>query len=290
MWQHLFGVGLVKTADDFGSQGELPVNPELLDWLAVEFMDSGWDVKALYRLIATSHTFRQSSRSNIALNERDPENRLLARGPRFRMDGFAIRDLALHASGLLNPELGGPPVKPYQPDGLWTAVSHDPNTRYDTSKGPDLYRKSLYTYWKRAVNPPRETIFDASGREVCNVRNKITNTPLQALALMNDETFIEAARHLAQRMIREGGTTPETRLAHGYHLTTGYRADTEQLAVFIRNRDHFAAHFAAHPQEANDFISIGASPRDATIDPIELASYAAAAHLMLNLDETITLE
>ena len=290
MWQHLFGVGLVKTTEDFGSQGELPSHPELLDWLAVEFIDSGWDVKALYRLIATSHAFRQSSRSTAALNERDPENRLLARGPRYRMDGFAIRDLALHAAGLLNPELGGPPVKPYQPDGLWTAVSHDPNTRYDTSQGADLYRKSLYSYWKRAVNPPRETIFDASGREVCNVRHKITNTPLQALALMNDETFIEAARHLAERMIRDGGATPESRLAHGYHLTTGYRADAAQLAVLMRNRDHFAAHFAAHPDEATDFLATGASPRDATLDPIEHASYTAAAHLMLNLDETITLE
>ncbi|BCX47572.1 DUF1553 domain-containing protein [Haloferula helveola] len=290
MWQRLFGVGLVKTSEDFGSQAELPSHPELLDWLAVEFIDSGWDTKALYRLIATSHTFRQSSKSNSVLNELDPENRLLARGPRYRMDGFAIRDLALHSAGLLNTELGGPPVKPYQPAGLWQSVANSPNVRYQPAKGADLYRKSLYTYWKRAVNPPRQIIFDASGREICNVRNKITNTPLQALALMNDETFLEAARHVAARMIREGGATPEERLKLGYRLVTGYEPDDEELAVFERNRAHFADHFADNPAEAADFISIGESPRDATLDPVEHAAYTAAAHLMLNLDETITLE
>ena len=190
MWQHLFSIGLVKTTEDFGLQGEIPSHPDLLDWLAVEFMDSGWDVKKMYRLLVTSDTFKQSSKSNSILNERDPENRLLARGPRYRMDGFAIRDMALHASGLLNPKLGGSPVKPYQPAGLWQSVASNAGTRYKPSTGSDLYRKSMYSYWKRAVAPPRQLIFDGSGREICNVRQSITNTPLQALALMNDITFL----------------------------------------------------------------------------------------------------
>ncbi|GHC40281.1 PSD1 and planctomycete cytochrome C domain-containing protein [Roseibacillus persicicus] len=290
MWQRMMGVGLVKTSEDFGSQGELPVNPELLDWLALEFIDSGWDVKGLYRTIVTSHTFRQSSRSNPRLNEIDPENRYLARGPRYRLDGFAIRDIALNASGLLHPKLGGAPVKPYQPAGLWASVAANKGTNYIESKGQDLFRKSMYTYWKRAVNPPRQTIFDASGREVCNVRHKITNTPLQALALMNDETFLEAARNLAARGLREAGAQPQERLAYLYRLATGYTPDSEMMAIFESNHSHFAEHFAQHPEEADDFLNVGASPRDPQLDPIEHAAYTATAHLILNLDETITLE
>ncbi|MBK1832713.1 PSD1 and planctomycete cytochrome C domain-containing protein [Roseibacillus ishigakijimensis] len=290
MWQRMMGIGLVKTSEDFGSQGELPVNQDLLDWLAMEFIDSGWDVKGLYRTIVTSHAFRQSSRTNPGLQEVDPENRYLARGPRYRMDGFAIRDLALNASGLLYPKVGGAPVKPYQPAGLWESVAANAGTRYVESKGKDLFRKSMYSYWKRAVNPPRQNIFDASGREVCNVRHKITNTPLQALALMNDETFVEAARHLAARGLREGGATAKERLAHIYRLATGYSADEEELAIFLQNRRHFAEHFASHPAEARDFLSIGATPRDEDLDLIDHAADTATAHLILNLDETITLE
>ncbi|MFD2256075.1 DUF1553 domain-containing protein [Luteolibacter algae] len=290
MWQHLMGVGLVKTTEDFGSQAEMPSHPELLDWLAVEFIDSGWDTKAMYKLIATSHAFRQSSRSSAKLNEVDPENRLLARGPRYRLDGFAIRDLALNASGLLNPTLGGAPVKPYQPAGLWESVAANKGEGYRTSTGKDLYRKSMYSYWKRAVNPPRQVIFDSSSREVCNVRHKVTNTPLQALALMNDETFVEAARHLAARGIREGGSDVAGRLNHIYHLATGYRPDSAQIAIFTGNFQHFLAHFTEHPSEATDFLSIGESPRDESIDLAEHAAYTAVSHLILNLDETITLE
>jgi len=291
MWQRMMGIGLVKTSEDFGSQGELPEHQELLDWLAVDFVDSGWDVKRLYRMIVTSHAFRQSSVTNSILRERDPENRLLARGPRYRMDGFAIRDLALHASGLLHEELGGPPVKPYQPEGLWNAVAAGGGTYYRPDKGEKLYRKSMYTFWKRAVNPPRQIIFDASGREVCNVKQKITNTPLQALVLMNDETFIEAARHLAERMIREEkeGDVGQ-RLAHGYQLATGYEVDEEVLKILLENQQLFAGHFADHPAEAKDFLSVGKSERDSSLDLVEHASYAATAHLIFNMDETITLE
>ncbi|MCX8239183.1 MAG: PSD1 and planctomycete cytochrome C domain-containing protein [Akkermansiaceae bacterium] len=287
MWQHLFSIGLVKTSEDFGLQGEIPSHPDLLDWLAVEFIDSGWDVKKMYRLLVTSDTFKQSSKSNSILNERDPENRLLARGPRYRMDGFAIRDMALHASGLLNPALGGAPVKAYQPDGLWQSVASNAGTRYTPATGSDLYRKSMYSYWKRAVAPPRQLIFDGSGREICNVRHNITNTPLQALALMNDVTFVESARHLAERMIKE---SPEAPLAFGYLLAKGHAPDAETLAILKRNRDHFMTHFKAAPDEAKKFLSIGQSKRDASIDPVIHAAHASTAHLILNLDEVISIE
>ena len=287
MWQHLFSIGLVKTSEDFGLQGELPSHPELLDWLAVEFIESGWDIKKMYKLLVTSETFKQSSKSNSIINERDPENRLLAHGPRYRMDGFAIRDMALHASGLLNTQLGGPPVKPYQPTGLWQAVASNAGTRYKPSTGDALYRKSMYTYWKRAVAPPRQLIFDGSGREICNVRHKITNTPLQALALMNDVTFVESARHLAERMIKE---SPEAPLAYGYLLAKGHSPDAETLTILKRNRDHFLKHFKAAPEEAKSFLAIGESKRDESIDPVIHAAHASTAHLILNLDEVISIE
>jgi len=287
MWQRLFSTGLVKTSEDFGLQGELPSHPELLDWLAVEFIESGWDVKKMYRLLVTSDTFQQSSKSNSIINEKDPENRLLAKGPRYRMDGFAIRDMALHASGLLNPRLGGKPVKPYQPEGLWQAVAANAGTRYKPSTGDDLYRKSMYTFWKRAVAPPRQLIFDGSGREICNVRHKITNTPLQALALMNDVTFLEAARHLAERMIKE---SPEAPLAYGYLLAKGHQPDADTLAILKRNRDSFTNYFKGNPEEAKKFLTAGKSPRDESIDPVTHAAHTATAHLILNLDEVITLE
>jgi hypothetical protein len=287
MWQHLFSIGLVKTSEDFGLQGELPSHPDLLDHLAVEFIESGWDIKNMYRLLVTSDSFKQSSKSNSILNERDPENRLLARGPRYRMDGFAIRDMALHASGLLNKKLGGSPVKPYQPTGLWESVAASKGTRYTPSKGQDLYRKSMYSYWKRAVAPPRQLIFDGSGREICNVRHNITNTPLQALALMNDVTFLEAARHLAERMIKE---SPEAPLAYGYLLAKGHAPDEETLAILKKNRDHFQKHFKADPEEAKKFLMIGDSKRDESIDPVTHAAHTSTAHLILNLDEVISIE
>ncbi|MGC6426411.1 MAG: PSD1 and planctomycete cytochrome C domain-containing protein [Akkermansiaceae bacterium] len=287
MWQRLFSTGIVKTSEDFGFQSELPSHPELLDWLAVDFIESGWDIKRMYRLLVTSDTFKQSSKSSSILNERDPENRLLARGPRYRMDGFAIRDIALHASGLMNAKLGGPPVKPYQPNGLWQSVAGSANSRYKPSTGSDLYRKSMYTYWKRAVAPPRQLIFDGSGREVCNVRHRITNTPLQALALMNDVTFLESARHLAERMLKEA---PDNALAHGYLLAKGHTPDTETLAVLEKNRDFFLDHFKQAPDEAQKFLSAGASKRDESIDPVIHAAHTSTAHLILNLDEVISIE
>ncbi|MDB4491984.1 PSD1 and planctomycete cytochrome C domain-containing protein [bacterium] len=287
MWQQLMGIGLVKTAEDFGSQGELPSHPALLDWLAIEFIESGWDVNKMMRLIATSHTFRQSSVTNSILIEKDPENRLRARGPRHRMDGFAIRDLALHAAGLLNSEIGGRPVKPYQPAGLWQSVAANAGTRYKESSGKDLYRKSMYSYWKRAVNPPRQIIFDAGSREICNVKPKITNTPLQALALMNDRTFLEAARHLAERMLKEAPGDP---LPHGYRLATGYELKSDVAGVLEKSLTYFTEYFGADENAAVSFLKNGASKRDESISVAQHAAYTAVAHLILNLDETITIE
>jgi hypothetical protein len=220
-WQMLFGVGLVKTTEDFGVQGKRPSHPDLLDWLATEFMRTGWDMKAMLRTIVTSATYRQSSHVTKDLLQRDPENRLLARGPRFRLSAEMIRDQALAVSGLLVERLGGPSVKPYQPAGLVKEATGTED--YQQDHGPNLYRRSLYTYFKRTVAPPTMMTFDAAGRETCSVRETRTNTPLQALALMNEVTFVETARVLAQRIMREGGTTPEERIILAFRLVTARR-------------------------------------------------------------------
>lgn len=290
IWQEHFGRGLVKTVDDFGLQGEMPSHPDLLDWLAVEFIESGWDVQAMHRLIVTSATYRQSSVHSAKLNELDPENRLLARGPRFRADGFTIRDIALQASGLLSDEVGGPSVKPYQPDGLWTVVAASANQRYVEGKGSDLYRKSMYTYWKRAVNPPRQTIFDAGGREVCNVRAPRTNTPLQALVLMNDQTFVECARNLAQRVLKSGAKSDREQLQQMMQLATAHDSDESSLTILVENLNFFRQHFAQQPDDAKKLLSTGNSPRDKSLDSIDHAAMTAVAHLILNLDEFVTVE
>ena len=231
-WQHYFGTGIVKTAEDFGAQGEWPTHPELLDWLATELVRSGWNVKRLQRLIVTSATYRQSSHVSPALAQRDPENRLLARGPRFRMDAEMVRDTALAVSGLLVTKVGGKSVKPYQPPGLWEAIGYSgSNTvHFVQDRGDALYRRSLYTFWKRTSPPPSLTTFDAPSREECVVRRGRTNTPLQALVLMNDEQYVEAARHLAERMMREGGQTPADRIALGFRLATSRRPTADEIA------------------------------------------------------------
>jgi hypothetical protein len=222
-WQMIFGTGLVRTAEDFGSQGEPPSHPELIDWLAAEFISSGWDVKALMRLIVTCQTYRQSSKLTPEAYERDPENRLLARGPRFRLQGEFVRDQALAASGLLVRKIGGPSVKPYHPPGLYEQVVNtrdNPHSTYTQDHGEALHRRSLYTYWKRSVPNPAMMLFDAPFRETCTVRRPRTNTPLQALNLLNDPTYVEASRFLAQRMMREGGSSSASRLGYGFRLVT----------------------------------------------------------------------
>lgn len=290
IWQDHFGLGLVKTVEDFGLQGEMPSHPELLDWLAIEFIESGWDLQAMHRLIVSSETYRQSSVHTARLNQRDPENRLLARGPRFRADGFVIRDIALEASGLLNDTVGGPSVKPYQPEGLWQTVAGSAGNRYVVGSRDELYRKSMYTYWKRAVNPPRQTIFDASSREVCNVRASRTNTPLQALVLMNDKTFIECARNLAQRVMTSEAMTDHERVAEMFRLATARSPDEQSKTILLENLTFFREHYRQRSDEAQKLLEVGESSRDQSLDKIEHAALTAVAHLILNLDEFVTIE
>ncbi|QEG24354.1 PSD1 and planctomycete cytochrome C domain-containing protein [Mariniblastus fucicola] len=290
IWQDHFGIGLVKTSADFGVQGEAPSHPELLDCLAVEFIDSGWDVKAMHRLIVTSETYRQDSKQTPQLKSKDPQNRLLARGPRYRADGFAIRDVALQAAGLLSDQVGGPAVKPYQPSGLWEVVAANKGTRYVADKGENLYRRSMYSYWKRAVNPPRQTIFDAGGREICNVEVRRTNTPLQALVLMNDPTFVESARALAQQVIHSEQGDDKQKVAELYRRAIAKDASDSTIGVLTESVSYFREHYAAKPEEAKALLATGESKRDKQIDATEHAALAAVAHVILNLDEFLTIE
>jgi len=286
-WQTLFGTGLVRTVDDFGAQGEPPSHPELLDWLATEFVHSGWDVKNLLRLIVTSSTYRQSSRVTAAGLDRDPENRLLARGPRLRLPAEMIRDQALRLAGLLVERTGGPSVKPYQPPGLWNELG---DADYVQDHGPNLYRRSLYTFWKRTVPPPAMVAFDAPGRETCIVRETRTNTPLQALDVLNDVTYVEAARAFAERAMRELGATPEPRLTALFQAATARRPRPDELAILLAGFHDQLARFKRDPRAASALVTAGESTRDPRLDPCELAAYTAMTQLILNLDETITKE
>jgi Protein of unknown function (DUF1553)/Protein of unknown function (DUF1549)/Concanavalin A-like lectin/glucanases superfamily/Planctomycete cytochrome C len=290
-WQHYFGVGLVKTADNFGVQGELPSHPELLDWLATEFVRQGWDIKALQRLIVTSATYRQSSRATPDSIQRDPENRLLARGPRFRLQAESVRDNALAIGGLMVDRIGGQSIKPYQPAGLWEELAGGAGEApYVQEKDANLYRRSLYIYRKRTVPPPSMTTFDAPSGEICQVKRARTNTPLQALELLNDVTFVEAARSLAQLMIKEGGNTPESRIAFGFRRATARVPTATELKLLARGLTRYRQVFDADPEAAKRLIKHGESAVDNTIDPKILAAYLATAGVILNLDETITKE
>jgi hypothetical protein len=290
VWQQHFGRGLVSTPENFGVQGAAPSHPELLDWLAVDFMEHGWDLKRLHKQILSSATWRQQSQAPAERFAQDPQNVLLARGPRFRLDAGAIRDTALQAAGLLDETLGGPPVKPHQPEGLWQVVAGNQGTRYRPSQGADLYRRGLYTYWKRAVNPPRMLLFDAATREYCSVGRTATNTPLQALVLMNDITFVEAARALAERMIREGGDTLDERLTHGFRCAVGGNPSALELDSMRSTYEEFHHHFTDHPEAAKAFLAQGKEVSAVIPDLVEQAAFMAAAHLALNLDRTLTLE
>jgi len=287
-WQMLFGAGLVPTVEDFGSQGAWPLHPELLDWLATEFQSSGWDVKRLLRTIVTSNTYRQSSKLTPALWQRDPENRLLARGPRVRLGPEVIRDQALAVSGLLVEKIGGPSVKPYQPAGLWRELQS--GKEYERDKGEGLYRRSLYTYWKRTVAPPAMVLFDSPNRETCTVGEARTNTPLQALNLMNDVTYLEAARKLGERMMREGGAGPRDRLRYGYRLVLARPPRLAEEVVAGGLLEQYLTAYRADPKAALEYLRQGESPLDPAMDRAELAAYSGLASLLLNLDETITKE
>lgn len=285
-WQLFFGVGLVKTAEDFGAQGERPSHPELLDWLAAEFVDSGWDVKAMHRLIVTSATYRQSSKITPALAERDPENRMLARGPRFRLSSAMLRDQALALSGLLVEKVGGPPVKPYQPAGVWAEMSFG-NIRYTQDHGEKLYRRSVYTFWRRTVGPTM--LFDTASRQVCTVRQARTNTPLQALTLLNDTTYVEAARALAAQAMKQQ-ENPAERIAWMFRKATARRPRDDEREILVQRLGQWQETFAREPEEAKKLIAVGESPADPSLAPPDLAAYTSVALLVLNLDETLTKE
>jgi hypothetical protein len=291
-WAQLFGRGIVKTSEDFGLQGELPSNPELLDWLAVDFRESGWDMKRFFKQMVMSNAYRQSSSVSAEKLEKDPENALLSRGPRFRMDAEVVRDSALAVSGLLINHIGGKSVKPYQPDGIWEAVAFtSSNTnKYMRDSGESLYRRSLYTFWKRTSPPPALTTFDAPSRENCTARRPRTNTPLQALALMNDDQYVEASRFLAERMMKEGGVQPADRLTFGFRLVAGRKPGQAEIGVLTATLDRALAHYKADPDSAAKLLAIGEKPRDAGLDAVEQAAYTLVGNLLLNLDEAITKE
>ena len=290
-WQMYFGMGIVKTQEDFGVQGDLPSHPELLDWLATELVRSGWDVRAMQRLIVTSSTYRQSSKVLPALLERDPENRLLARGPRMRLPAEMIRDTALSASGLLDDRIGGPSVLPYQPAGLWEEMAFGEGysgQQYQQSHGKDLYRRGMYTLWKRTVPPASLATFDAPSREKCTARRSQTNTPLQALALMNDPTYVEAARALAQRTLLEGGKDTKGRIVYAFRLATARQPSGKEVDVLKDLLDGRLKWYRRDRQAALKLLSVGESPRDRRLDIPEHAAWTTVASTILNLDETIS--
>ena len=313
-WAQLFGQGIVKTVDDFGSQGDWPSHPELLDWLAVELMgrigdgvigtesDSAlqrpttllphqkhsWDIKRLIRSLVTSATYRQSSRTSAEMLARDPDNRLLARGPRTRLSAEMVRDQALAASGLLTERLGGPSIKPYQPDGLWDDLQS--TEKYVQDHGAALYRRGLYVFWKRTIAPPVMVTFDAAGRETCIVRETRTNTPLQALTLLNEISFVEAARKLAERTLTSGSADVDRRLRFAFRAVLTREPTDREAAVLKRGVEQHLAHYRAHRDEAADVIRTGESAVDASLDPVEVAAWTAVAGLILNLDEAVMKE
>ena len=292
-WQMYFGTGFVKSAENFGSQGDQPSHPELLDWLATGFVAAGWDVKGLQRLLVTSATYRQSSRVTPELLERDPENRLLARASRFRLPAELVRDNALGVSGLLVNTIGGPSVFPYQPPGLWKEMAYGEKytaQEYIQGKGEDLYRRGLYTFWKRTIPPPTLMAFDAPDRETCTMRRPRTNTPLQALILLNDPTYVEAARSLAQRTLKGTASDTEDRIRFAFRLATGRVPDSLETPILDRILQEQRSYYRSDPEAARRLIEVGDSPFDPNLDPVELAAWITVTGSILNLDETITRE
>jgi hypothetical protein len=284
-WQMFFGTGLVKTTGDFGVQGEKPSHPELLDWLAADFVASGWDVKRLCKLIVTSSTYRQSSKVSPTVQERDPENRLLTRGPRYRLPSWMIRDQALAASGLLVERRGGPPVNPYQPAGVWEEATFG-TRQYRQDHGAALYCRSLYTFWRRIVGPTM--FFDSASRQVCTVKQPRTNTPLHALVTLNDVMFVEAARAIAERVLTKASPSQRVDLAFRLILARGPSAEEERIMQASVGRLH--SEFLRKPMAALRLLAIGESRRDEALDPAEHAAYTVLCSTILNLDEALTRE
>ncbi len=289
LWQQIFGVGIVETSENYGSQGSLPTHPDLLDWLACELVDSGWNMQHIQRLILQSATYRQSSDVDASLLERDPKNRLLARGPRIRMPAFLLRDQALAAAGLLCHRTGGPSAKPYMPEKIWSAIS---NNKYEQDTGENLFRRSVYTYWRRTIPPPTMMNFNAAPREICTVRTELTNTPLQALTLLNNRTFVEAARCLAERMlgVRTLGEKDELlgQLDHGFRLVTSRDATPGEIHLLQTAFEEFANEFERDPPAARGLLAVGEAPRNNDLDCVRHAAMTMVASMILNLDEAIT--
>jgi hypothetical protein len=288
-WQEVFGTGIVKTSEDFGTQGEPPSHLELLDWLAIEFRQKGWDIRELFRLIVHSNTYRQAAVATEEKQRKDPDNRLLSRGPRFRMDAEMVRDYALAASGLLAPRVGGPSVKPYQPGGVWETVAMlGSNTRfYRQDSGDKLYRRSMYTFWKRSAPPASMEIFNATTRENCTVRRERTNTPLQALVTLNDPQFVEAARHLAQRSLLQPGASFDQRLDFLTEHVLARRFDRKERAIIRSAFDDLLVHYEGDSEAARKVIRTGESAADASLAPPEFAAWTMVASQIMNLDEAL---
>jgi len=286
-WEMLFGVGIVETAEDFGIQGALPSHPELLDWLATELMQQGWDQRRILKLIVMSATYRQSSNVSAAQLQYDPRNEFLGRSPRYRLPAETVRDTALFVSGLLIEKIGGPSVKPYQPDGLWEDVSVERRDKYVADTGDGLYRRSMYTFWKRTCPPPGMAAFDAPDRETCVVRRARTNTPMQALLLLNDTTYVEAARKLAERILLLS-TSNQERMGLAFRIVLTRSPSDTELTTLQEILDEAQAHFAANPGAAVELLSVGQSGRDGDLNPVDLAAWTTAMSVLLNLDESIS--
>ncbi|MBI2946525.1 MAG: PSD1 domain-containing protein [Verrucomicrobia bacterium] len=290
LWQQHFGAGLVKTSEDFGAQGERPSHPDLLDWLATELVRSGWDMKHIHRLIVTSAAYRQEATTSPAHQQKDPGNRWLAHFPRQRLEDEVIRDLAMAVSGLLNPQTGGPSIFPYQPPGLWEQVAFEGTRTWEQnlSKGADNYRRGLYVYWRRSIPYASFVTFDAPSRETCTVRRPRTNTPLQALVVMNDPVYVEAARSFGQRIMQQGGTTVADRVKYAFRVCLGRNPTTAELDRLTKAFETEFEHFLKHRADANQLVHAGATPPPANVDVIELAAWTLISQVLLNLDETIT--
>ena len=286
-WQMIFGQGIVKTSNDFGNQGELPTHPELLDWLAVQFRESGWDVKALLKRMISSTTYRQSSASTEAWLKKDPDNTWLSRGPAHRMPVEMIRDNALVASGLLTKEIGGRSVKPYQPKGLWEELATANVTVYEPDSGKNLYRRGLYTFWKRSSPPPSMMSFDASGKFVCAVQRQTTNTPLQALILLNDPQYLEAARVLAEKMIREGGDHLDQQITYGFRAMTSRQPDARELNLLEALYQAEWEEFQTSPATADSLLVVGEQPRDLALPKAKVAALTMVASTLINYDAAV---
>lgn len=290
-WEKFFGVGLVRSTENFGSQAEWPSHPELLDYLATEFVRLNWDMKAIQKQMVMSAAYRQSARVPAELVERDPDNRLLARGPRFRMTGEMIRDQALAASGLLVEKIGGPSVRPYMPAGVWDETSkYGDLLNYKADTGEGLYRRTMYTIWKRTAAPPTLLLMDAPSRELCTVKRSRTNTPLQSLALLNEVTFVEAARKLAERTLTEAGQTPAERIKHAFRLVTAREPNERELTILVSGYESDVKRFRDNKDAAAALLKVGASPANTNVDQAELAAMTLTANIVLNMDEAVTRE